>query len=159
MKQKKLSSWLKLVIAGMAACGLLVCFVMLPEIGRTIVSGAPEFAGWYRPWLAFLWLTAIPCFAALVFGWKIAGNIGADQSFSRENARLLKWIAWMAAGDAAFFFVGNLIMLLLNMNHPGVALASLLVVFAGAAVAVAAGCLSHLVGKAAALQEQSDLTI
>ena len=102
MKQKKLSSWLKLVIAGMAACGLLVCFVMLPEIGRTIVSGAPEFAGWYRPWLAFLWLTAIPCFAALVFGWKIAGNIGADQSFSRENARLLKWIAWMAAGDDAF---------------------------------------------------------
>jgi hypothetical protein len=29
----------------------------------------------------------------------------------------------------------------------------------GAAVAVAAACLSHLVGKAAALQEQSDLTI
>ena len=159
MKQKSLAMWLKLVLAGMGLCGLIVYFVVVPEIGRSIVLDAPEFSGWYWPWQIFLWLTGIPCCAALVFGWRIAANIGKDRSFSNENARLLKWIAWLAAGDAAFLFLGNLVMLLMNMNHPGVVLASLLVVFAGAAVAVAAGCLSHLVGKAAALQEQSDLTI
>ena len=45
------------------------------------------------------------------------------------------------------------------MSHPGVALFSLIVVFAGVAVAVAAAALSYLVKKAAVLQEQSDLTI
>ena len=45
------------------------------------------------------------------------------------------------------------------MSHPGVTLLSLLVVFVGIAAAVAAAALSRLVKKAAALQEQSDLTI
>ena len=87
------------------------------------------------------------------------GRIGRDRSFTEENARSLKWVAWLAAGDACFFFAGNVLLLLLNMSHAGVFLLSLLVVFTGAAIAVAAAALSHLVGKAAALQEQSDLTI
>ena len=45
------------------------------------------------------------------------------------------------------------------MSHPSVAIASLAVVFVGVAVAVGSALLSHLVKKAAALQEQSDLTI
>lgn len=55
--------------------------------------------------------------------------------------------------------MGNIIFLFTNMSHPGVALFSLLVVFAGVAVAVASAVLSHLVQKAAVLQEQSDFTI
>lgn len=82
-----------------------------------------------------------------------------DRSFSNENAKYLKWISWLAAGDGIFFFIGNVVLLFINMSHPGVALFSLIVVFAGVAVAVAAAALSHLVKKAAALQEQSDLTI
>ncbi len=53
----------------------------------------------------------------------------------------------------------KLVLLFLNMSHPGVVLGSLLVVFAGAAAAVAAAALSHLVRKAALLQEENDLTI
>lgn len=159
MEQRTLSRWLKGVIIGLALCGLVVYLLVIPEFGRDIIADYPEFSHWYRPWLAFLWLTAVPCYAALGMGWGIARNIGADRSFSTANARLLKWIAWLAAGDAAFFFAGNVFLLLMNMNHPGVLLASLLAVFAGVAAAVAAACLSHMVKKAAALQEQSDLTI
>ena len=65
----------------------------------------------------------------------------------------------MAAGDSAFFFVGNVILLFCNINHPGIILISMIVVFAGIAITIAAACLSHLVRKAATLQEQSDLTI
>ena len=81
------------------------------------------------------------------------------RSFSETNAKLLQWISYLAAADAGFFFVGNIVMLFLSMSHPGITLLSLLVVFAGAAVAAAAAALSHLVKKAAALQEQSDWTI
>ena len=86
-------------------------------------------------------------------------NIGKDRSFSMDNARLLQRISRLAAGDAVFFFLGNVLLLLLNMSHPGVVLAALVIVFVGVAVAVAAAVLSYLVQKAAALQEQSDLTI
>ena len=159
MKQRNLAKWLKAVIIGTGLCGLAVYFLVVPSFGQSIVDSAPEFAGWYWPWLVFLWVSGIPCYAVLVCAWRIAANIQADRSFSEANAAYLKWISWLAAGDAAYFFIGNVALLLLSMSHPGVTLLSLIVVFIGIAVSVVAAELSHLVQKAAALQEQSDLTI
>ena len=159
MEQKTLSKWLKLILLGMGICGLAVYLMVVPSFGDSLRSQYPEFAGRYWPWLIFIWVSGIPCYAVLVLGWRIAANIGRDASFSMENARFLRSIAVLAALDAAYVFLGNLAMLFLDMSHPGVVLLSLLVVFAGAAVAVAAGALSHLVRKAALLQEENDLTI
>ena len=159
MEQKALARWLKVILAGAGICGLLVFFLIIPAYGKSLVSLYPEFSNRYRPWLYFLWTTGIPCFAALVLGWRIASNIGRDRSFSEDNARYLKWISWLAAGDAVFFFLGNVVLLFANMSHPGVTLLSLFAVFAGAAVTVAAAALSYHVKKAAALQEENDLTI
>ena len=159
MEQKGLATWLKIILVGVGICGLVVYFVVFPSYGESLVSDYPEFSNRFWPWLIFLWISGIPCYAVLVFGWKIAANIGRDQSFSNANAKYLKWIAWLAVGDGVFFFVGNIVLLFTNMSHPGIALFSLLVVFAGVAVAVASAVLSHLVQKAAVLQEQSDLTI
>ena len=159
MEQKALSKWLKVIIVGVGLCGLVVYLFVIPELGREIVGQYPQFKGWYMPWLIFISATAIPCYIALVFGWMIAGNIGRDRSFCMDNAKYLKWISWLAAGDAIYFFAGNVVMLFANMNHPGVIVISLFVIFAGVAIAVAAAALSHLVKKAAVLQEESDLTI
>ena len=65
----------------------------------------------------------------------------------------------MALFDVTFFFIGNVVFLFLDMNHPSIVIASLLIVFVGVAVAVAAVVLSHLIEKAAVLKEQTDLTI
>ena len=159
MEQKALSRWLKAVLIGVGLCGLIVYGAILPICGLSILGQNPDMADRFWPWLIFLWVTALPCFTALVFGWRIAANIGRDRSFSDDNARLLKRIALLAAGDTVYFFAGNLVLLFANMSHPGMVLLSLVVVFAGVAVAVAAAALSHLVLKAALLQEQSDLTI
>ena len=159
MEQKSLSKWLKIILAGTGVCALIVYLAVIPMLGQGIVGQNPDMANRYMPWLAFLWATGAPCLAALVLGWRIAVNIGKDRSFSVENAKLLKVISALAAGDAGFFLAGNVMLLLMNLSHPGVVLLSMLVVFAGAAVAVAAACLSRLVTKAAALQAQSDLTI
>ncbi len=159
MKQKSLSNWLKVILIGIGVCGLVFYLYILPDWGRSLADHYPEYAGAYWPWLTFLWATAIPCYAVLVLGWNIAGNIGRDKSFSFENAKLLKWISYLAAGDTAFFFAGNIVLLFMNMNHPGIVLLSMVVSFAGVAVTVASAALSHLVQKAADLQEQSDLTV
>lgn len=104
-------------------------------------------------------LFSLPCFAALFFGWKIAANIGRDNSFSYENAKYLGTISILAGADSAFFFAGNVVLLFLNMSHPGIALFSLFAVFAGTAICAICAALSHLVQKAAAMKAENDLTI
>ena len=159
MKQDTLAKWLKLVIVGVGICGIIIYAAVIPSLARAMADAYPEFDGRQWPWLALIWATAVPCYIALALAWKIAVNIGADRSFSASSARCLKWISVLAAADSAIFFAGNIIYLLLNINHPGVVLLSLLVAFFGAAVSVASAALSHLVMKAADLQAQSDLTI
>ncbi len=159
MEQKNLSKWLKCILLGCGICGVLIYAAVLPMMGTSLRTAYPEFSDRFWPWLIFLWITGIPCFTVLVLTWRIATNIGHDRSFSTSNAMLLKWISILAAADSCFFFVGNAVMLLLNMSHPGVVLASFAVVFAGIAIAVLSAVLSHLVQKAAVLQEQSDWTI
>lgn len=160
MRQKSLSNWLKFIILGVGICGLVIYLLVVPMLGQTVAAAEDGlFDRLYWPWLVLIWVTALPCYAALAFGWIIAVNIGKDRSFSVENARLLKWISGLAAGDAAFFFLGNILYLFLGWSHPGVTLLSLIVVFVGVAISVAAAALSHLVMKAALLQEQSDLTV
>lgn len=159
MKQDKLSKWLKFIIIGVGLCGLVVYAFVVPSIGQSFSYDYPEFSGYYLPWIIFISLTSVPVLVALCLCWKIADNIGNDMSFSMNNANYLKWISWLAAGDCAYFFLGNLILTFLNMNHPGILLISLMVIFLGISVSIAAAALSHLVLKAAVLQEQSDLTI
>lgn len=159
MSQKNLSKWLKGIIAGMAVCGAIIYMYLIPVWGRDLVEANPEFSNCYIPWLAVLLISAIPCYWGLYFGWKIAAEIGKDNSFSRENASYLKNISMLAALDSVYFFGANLVLMLLGMNHPGIFLLSLFVVFAGIAVTVVAAALSHLVKKAADMKEENELTI
>lgn len=159
MTQTSLSKWLKGIIIGIALCGAIIYFGILPLFGNDIANANPEYAYCYLPWLIVLWVSAIPCYMALYYGWRITAEIGRDNSFSMENAEYLKHISRLALLDSGYFFAANLVLLLLDMNHPGILLASLFVDFAGVAVAVAAAALSHLVQKAAEIQRENELTI
>ena len=159
MNQKKLSLWLKAIIIGVGICGLVIYLGILPNLGDALHGQYPEFAAWHWPWLIFLWITAIPCYAILVLAWKIASNIGNDCSFSADNANLLQYIAWLIAGDILFFFLGNAVFFFLSMNHPGMLLGSLVIDFLGVSVSVGCAALSHLVQKAAEMKAENDLTI
>ena len=159
MKQKHLSNWLKLILIGIALCGLAVYALVVPIYGRILQTSYPELSNRFWPWLLFIWASGIPCYIVLYYAWRIATNIGNDQSFTKQNASLLKKISFLASLDAVFFLIGNVVLLFLNMSHPGVVIASFVIVFVGVAVAVISAALSHLVNKAALLQEQSDWTI
>lgn len=159
MKQKALVNWLKVLIILVGLCGAFFFFVFIPKYGCSLVEDMPEFSYCYYPWLFFLWGASIPCFIVLFLGWKITSNIGKDNSFCNENAKYCKWISWFTAADTLYFFIGNNVLLFANMNHPGILLFSLIVIFGGICVTVAAAMLSHLVQKAADLQADNDLTI
>ncbi len=159
MEQKSLSNWLKGIIIGVGICGAIGYCSVVPGYGQSIIRRFPEFSSWYLPWLVVILLTGIPIYIALYYAWKIADNIGKDNSFSYANADSLKRIARLAVADVVYFFLANLVMTFLGMNHPGVLLLSFAVDFAGIAAAVCFAALSHLVLKAAKIKEENDLTI
>ena len=159
MKLKTLSIWIKAVLLGFAVCGVGILGFAVPSIGQSLVSAYPEFASAYIPWTIFLWIAAVPCFVVLVLGWQIASNIARDNAFSSANAKLLRIIAILSAIDAVYFFIGNIVLWLLNMNHPGLVMMSLVVVFIGIAICVASFSLSHLTSRAADIEDENRYTI
>ena len=149
MEQKSLSNWLKFIIIGIGVsiiAALAIVFIAVIEKN-------------FLQWGIFMGVSSVPCYIVLAFGWQIAANIGKDKSFCEENANKLKYISLLAAGDSAWFFVVSIAFLLLKISRPEITISSMLIVFIGVAISVVAAALSHLVKKAADLQEQSDLTI
>lgn len=145
MKQKKLANWLKVMIVGVGICGVLLALFVLPMLGKTIMT------------LSIL--TGLPCYLALWFSWEIMSAIAKDESFTVRNAEYLKKISLLATIDVVFLLAWNVILFVLKMSNLNVFLVCLLIDFMGIVIAVIFAALSHLVGKAAVLQEQSDYTI
>ena len=159
MKQDALSRWLKGVLIVVAIIGLFIYGMIIPYIGKNFVEWYPEMKSYYIPWLVFSWISGIPIYIAIGSAYSIAVNIGKNRSFCIENADTMKKISILALIEAGYLFAGNVVLLLLNMNHPGVLLLFLFAVAACVAVAVVAAILSHLFYKAAGLQQENELTI
>ena len=159
MTQKALSKSLQVILAGVFIMGLALYFYVVPDFGRIIAEQNPEFAYCFWPWIIFIWVTGLPIAAAMVFAWRISASIGRDRSFSQDNARYFKYIAYLAIGDGVYYFLGNVVFAALSMSHPGFLLAGIVITFGCLAVAEVCMVLSHLVKKAADLEEESELTI
>ncbi len=159
MKQKEFAFWLKFIIIGAAICGLVIYFLLFPHFTDYLVRQNSILERNKLPWLIMIWISAIPCYIVLVFSWLISDNIGKDRSFSEENARYLKWISYMAIIDVIYFFISNGIFLLNDMSHPFAMGIVIIICFVGTGISVLAAALSHLVMKAAQIEEENELTI
>lgn len=159
MEQRKMVKWLKFLVIFVAICGLILCAVVIPVVGRELSGISPELGRYLKPWVTFVWVLAIPCFAALVHAWMIFSNIEKDKAFSMENAKHMEKISYLAGADTIALISGNIVLLILNINHPSVFLVFLMIGIIGIGISVAAAVLSHLIQKAANLQDENDLTI
>lgn len=159
MEQRKMVKWLKFLVIFVAICGLILCAVVIPVVGRELSGMSPELGRYFKPWVTFVWVLAIPCFAALVHAWMIFSNIEKDKAFSMENAKHMEKISYLAGADTIALISGNIVLLILNINHPSVFLVFLMIGIIGIGISVAAAVLSHLIQKAANLQDENDLTI
>lgn len=159
MKPETFARLLKIVIVGTTLIGAACCIYVLPTIMDIIRNSYPEYEHWIMPWSILIYICAVPCFIAMFICWKIAVNIQADNSFSMDNAGLFKVFSYLALGDSVVFLFGSILLFLFGMNHPGLLIIDILIVFAGFAIFVCTSALSYLVAKAANLQEDSNLTI
>lgn len=156
---KKIERVLKVIIIGMGIFGALFYAAFLPEFIRDLISRAPDFSGWFWPWMILIWLTAVPCYIVLVLAWRSAVDAGKKNSFTMKNAERLQKTGRLASGDGIFFLIMNLIYWLIGLNHPGILLASCLIFFICIAFAVVVNALAVMVARAAELEEESKFTI
>ena len=159
MSNQKISVLLKIIIIIMALLGLGAYGVVVPWSLSTFVEQYPEFGYYYTPWLIFILITAIPLYAILAFGWSVSAEMKKDMLFTKKNAKSLRLVAVLLGGDAVFFFVGNIVFWLFNLNFPGVVIAafffSLFVVLISAAVAI----LASMIDKACVIREENESII
>lgn len=159
MKPGVFAKWLKSVIVGTTLIGIVSCVYVIPSTAAYFAAKYPEVANWATPWEILFEVCSIPCFIAMIISWKIATNIQNDRSFSMDNSRLFKEFSFLALGDSIVFVLGSVVYLFCGINHPGLLICQMLVAFAGLAIFICTAALSYLVGQAADLQEENDLTI
>lgn len=159
MDISKISKILKAFILGTGTLGLAFFIFAMPLIGQSLVRAAPDYAHCYNPWLIFVWIVGIPCYIVLIFAWKISANIGVDNAFSLDNAKLFGYIYVVTITDVCIFLAINTVFIFMNMSHPGVFIISLGISFVGVAFAFCAKVLSAMCENAAQLKEETELTI
>ena len=109
MEQHRLIKWLKFLVIFAAGCGMVMDLGVLPGVGSWMVDLAPEFGGYFWPWLIFLWILSVPCYMALWMAWKIFTDIEKDKAFTMENAKRMGNVSFLAAADAVLLVVGNVV--------------------------------------------------
>ena len=150
MKQKELSIWLRIVLAVGAAFILFLSLVLIPKLGQRAVEHYPELEYMYLPCLIFFWVTAVLVLVFLALIWKIAVEIGRDNSFCYDN---------LALADVILYLIAGCVLGAMNMLHFALIIAGIVVCSIGAAIAVCCAALSHLTRKAADMQAENDLTV
>ena len=159
MSSKMLSILMRISVIAMAVCGLFLIGYLVPVLGASLATEYPEFSSWYLPWLIFLSVISIPCFAVLIFVWLVADAVQSEEVFTVRTASWIKVSAILIFADTVLFFVGNIIFWFIGLSHPTVLLASLILDIFAITLAVLAATLSRYLTKAALLQEESEGTI
>lgn len=159
MNQANLSKWLKAIAIAISIILTLILLVIVPQMAKEIVWNNPEFSNLYYIWLFFIWTMGIPCYFVVVLFWMISNEIGNNNSFSDKNINSLIWISRLTLFDTIYCFIGNLILFLLNMSHPGILIMFLFVIFIAIVIAIVSAALSHLARKANIIEKENELTV
>lgn len=156
MSKNKLSLWLKAIVIAMAVMGLVSYFVFVPLVGIDLVKNEAmtKVSAW--AYFGFLTPTAIPCYLVLIWLWLVASDIVKGASFTYKNAERVKNMAIACLADTLYLFCGNLAFFLAKASTAVIFASFSLVAFTGLVLAVASGCLSHLVYKAAVMREENE---
>ncbi|MEA5015799.1 MAG: DUF2975 domain-containing protein [Candidatus Limiplasma sp.] len=159
MSSKMVCWCVRAAVIMMALCGLLLCGFLLPLNGYTTLRDHPQDAHFVWSWLGLLWGVSLPCFAVLVYAWKVSTAIKADQVFTTQTAKWIKSAALMLFAAVGLLAVGNVVLALLGLSGPPAIVPSFFIIIFGSALAAFAAVLSRYVAKAAVLREDSEGTV
>ena len=111
MKQKELSRWMKAIVVLGFICVLFLDAVWVPELGKDLAGNTPELQRMFWPCLIYFWISTIPVMVFMALVWKMATEIGHDNSFCMKNALRLRTCSLLAAADTLYYIIGGVVLL------------------------------------------------
>ena len=159
MTNQKMAAVLKTVILFLSVLGVGLFAGVVPAGLYLFVDQFPEFHPFFYPWLIFLSVFSVPLFVILGFGLAIAKEIGNDNSFSSQNVRYLSGISVCLLADSGYFFAGNLVLWVLNLNYPIVVLFAIALCLFAVTISATVRVLAQLVNKAVRMREENEAII
>ena len=134
---------------------LALCIFVLPA---GIIS---DTAGYYRPILLGMYVSAIPFFIALHQTLKLLSYIDKNTAFSPSSVKALKNIKYCAIAISALYTAGMPYIYRAAEwdNAPGAIVIGLVIIFASLVIAVFAAVLEQLLQNAIAIKSENDLTV
>ena len=159
MSKKYLVQTTRSIILLLAVLGLAFFGAAVPVGGSQLLENAPELSYCYLPWIVFIEMMVVPCYAVLVRTWEIITSLLYDRMFTAANARNFQRISIITFTTTVYFFFGNTALFFLNMSHPLIYLISFAFIGIGVGVALAAAILSYRAGQISNIQEQSKLSV
>lgn len=160
MKQTEMSGYLKIVTIGVGLLLLAFVFWFLPLVLKEPLTETAGEGG-YRGTCILICVSALPAVMCLIRFWGICGSIGRDRSFCRENAVRLKRMSQYMLAEAVLY-TGFLVWFFLSGWYTGAAwliFPVFLAIFISVTLTVLCAALSHLVQRAAEIEEEQELTI
>jgi hypothetical protein len=143
--------------------GALLALIAMPQFeGRNV--NATLFEIYFNdPFLAYVYLGAIPFFVGLYQGFKILGFVAKNNTFSLATVKALrkiKYCAFITAGAivaaAAFLMVASRTN---GEDAAGAVMLGLITTFASVVVGTAAAVFERVVQNAVDIKSENDLTV
>lgn len=161
IKYMKRSStlFLKLVlvlIALVALCGL----VWFPQTeGRA--TNLDLISTYYEPFIIYIYITSVPFFVGLYQAFKLLTYIEQNKAFSQSSVNTLRNMKYCALAFIGFIAVAvpYIAMFAQDDDAPGVVVIPVVVIFASAVIATAAGVFQRLLQSAVDIKSENDLTV
>lgn len=153
---------MKAAIVLIALCGAAICVFWFPYASYVGMPSAEEagtqaFRVMYACELSFLLLSAIPCYAILLYIWKVSDLVAVGRLFTLGAVECFHKSAIILFADIIFFLTGNAVFFFLGANDW--LWLYIFIDVCGCCVALFFYIISKCLGEGAKLQEESDGTI
>ncbi|ACV22189.1 Protein of uncharacterised function (DUF3036) [Slackia heliotrinireducens] len=159
MNHIELGTQLKALDIILGICCVVMAFVVMPVKGQQLAALHPDLAYLFVPCLIGGWIGLAAPLAMTVIAFPMFRNIANGDSFTDENARILKKISYLAGFDVLLLLVAIVVFVFVGALYLGAFMALVTGIVVMGSVAIVAAALSHLTLKAAQLQAENDLTV
>ncbi|MFD3449700.1 DUF2975 domain-containing protein [Microbacteriaceae bacterium 4G12] len=153
------TTFLKVTVVIIGVIVLAFCTFLLPKLAGYMVQINPQYAYLKFPVLIGVYITAIPFFLALYQAWKLLNYIEDENAFSERSVMSLGHIKNYAISIIVLYVIGVFLLVLQNALHPGIAIISIVIIFATLIIALFAAVLQELLRSALEIKSENDLTI
>jgi len=156
---KRASTIFLQVVIILFGMGILTWLLWEPHV-EGVNAHATFFEVYFDPFIAYIYIGAIPFFVALYQAFRLLGYIGRDEVFSERSVRALRIIKYCALILIGFVAVSLLFMIGGDRDdRPAGVFLRLLITFPSIIAAAAAAISERILQNAVDIKSENDLTV